>query len=162
MDGRLKVAGHAVHPMLIPLPLGISSAHRSSTSCTSSRRPAVRDRVILQAGLAAIGGVAASRPEPSTSRTFRRHPARSVWARLCDRQRCRQGLSALSAFLRYRPDDDEPSALAPTLTFAAAALSLVTGWPGGEFIERLGVGVDSDAHHDASISLTRRAAGACS
>ena len=63
-------------------------------------------------------------------------------------------LFALSAFLRYRADDYEPSTSALTLTFAGAAASFLTGWLGGELVERLGVGVDSDAHLDASSSLT--------
>ena len=63
-------------------------------------------------------------------------------------------LFALSAFLRYRADDYQPSALALALTFAGAAASFLTGWLGGELVERLGVGVDSDAHLDASSSLT--------
>jgi len=62
-------------------------------------------------------------------------------------------LFALSAFLRYRPDEYEPSALALTLTFAGAAASIVTGWLGGELVERLGVGVDANAHLDATSSL---------
>jgi NAD(P)H-nitrite reductase large subunit len=40
-----------------------------------------------------------------------------------------------------------------TLTFAGAAASFVTGWLGGELVERLGVGVDADAHLDATSSL---------
>jgi uncharacterized membrane protein len=62
-------------------------------------------------------------------------------------------LFALSAFLRYRADAYEPSALALALTFAGAAASVVTGWLGGELVERLGVGVDTDAHLDATSSL---------
>lgn len=62
-------------------------------------------------------------------------------------------LFAVSWLLRLGPDDHRPSAIALALAFAGAGLSIVTGWLGGELVERLGVGVDSDAHLDASSSL---------
>jgi uncharacterized membrane protein len=37
-------------------------------------------------------------------------------------------------------------------------LALVTGWLGGELVERLGVGVDEGAHLDAPNSLFGRPA----
>ena len=43
----------------------------------------------------------------------------------------------------------------PTLTVAVA---LVTGWLGGELVERLRVGVDEGAHLDAPNSLSGRQA----
>jgi uncharacterized membrane protein len=49
-----------------------------------------------------------------------------------------------------------PDALALTLSFAAGALALVTGWLGGELVDRLAVGVDDGAHVDAPSSLTTR------
>jgi uncharacterized membrane protein len=52
-----------------------------------------------------------------------------------------------------------PGARALTLSFAAGALALFTGWLGGELVDRLAVGVDDGAHLDASSSLTRRRVG---
>ena len=49
-----------------------------------------------------------------------------------------------------------PEALALALSFAAGALALVTGWLGGELVDRLAVGVDEGAHVDAPNSLSRR------
>jgi uncharacterized membrane protein len=49
-----------------------------------------------------------------------------------------------------------PEALALALSFAAGALALVTGWLGGELVDRLAVGVDEGAHADAPSSLTTR------
>jgi uncharacterized membrane protein len=51
-----------------------------------------------------------------------------------------------------------PSTLALACSFAGAALSLVTGWLGGELVDRLAVGVDEGAHVDAPSSLTHRRA----
>ena len=49
--------------------------------------------------------------------------------------------------------------LAVILSLVGFLLALVTGWLGGELVDRLGVGVDDDAHIDAPSSLrTRRAA----
>lgn len=49
-----------------------------------------------------------------------------------------------------------PEALALTLSFAAGALALFTGWLGGELVDRLAVGVDEGAHVDAPSSLSTR------
>jgi uncharacterized membrane protein len=49
-----------------------------------------------------------------------------------------------------------PRAVALTLSFAGGGLALVTGWLGGELVDRLGVGVDDGAHVDAPSSLTKR------
>lgn len=61
-------------------------------------------------------------------------------------------LFAASWILR-RPTPDHPGTIALTLSFAAAGLALVTGWLGGELVDRLGVGVDDGAHLDAPSSL---------
>jgi uncharacterized membrane protein len=51
-----------------------------------------------------------------------------------------------------------PDPLALGLAFAGFALSLATGWLGGELVDRLAVGVDEGAHLDAPSSLTTRRA----
>ena len=42
--------------------------------------------------------------------------------------------------------------------FLGFFLALVTGWLGGELVDRLGVGVDEGAHVNAPSSLTHRRA----
>jgi uncharacterized membrane protein len=49
-----------------------------------------------------------------------------------------------------------PETLALALSFAAGGLALVTGWLGGELVDRLAVGVDEGAHPDAPSSLKTR------
>jgi len=44
------------------------------------------------------------------------------------------------------------------LSLLGVLLALVTGWLGGELVERLGVGVDSGAHVDSPSSLSQRPA----
>ena len=57
------------------------------------------------------------------------------------------------AFRRDAPQD--PTTAAFVLSLAGAALSVVTGWLGGELVDRLGVGVHDGAHLDAPSSLSK-------
>lgn len=52
-------------------------------------------------------------------------------------------------------DPSAPGVLAYLLSIAGVGLALVTGWLGGELVDRLGVGVYEDAHLDAPSSLER-------
>ena len=92
------------------------------------------------------------------------------WAKIPDGTRARRvglahgvgnvavlALFAASWFLR-RDDPRAPETVALVLSFAGAGLSLVTGWMGGELVDRLAVGVDEGAHVDAPSSLSGRPA----
>jgi uncharacterized membrane protein len=60
---------------------------------------------------------------------------------------------AASWWLR-RDNPAQPEILAIVLSAAAAGLATITGWLGGELVDRLGVGVDDGAHLDAPSSLS--------
>ena len=62
-------------------------------------------------------------------------------------------LFAGSAWLRW-DSPQAPIALALMLSFGGLVLALITGWLGGELVDRLGVGVDEGAHVNAPSSLT--------
>ena len=66
-------------------------------------------------------------------------------------------LFAVSWWLR-RPQPDSPSGAALGYSFVAVAIALVTGWLGGELVDRLGVGVDRGANLNAPNSLSKRPA----
>jgi uncharacterized membrane protein len=66
-------------------------------------------------------------------------------------------LFIVSWFLR-RGNPATPSSLAYLCSFVGVALALVTGWLGGELVDRLGVGVDEGAHVNAPSSLSGRPA----
>lgn len=67
-------------------------------------------------------------------------------------------LFAASAWMRWDVPQS-PAVFAVTLSLLGLILALITGWLGGELVDRLGVGVDDGAHVDAPSSLrTRRAA----
>jgi len=46
-----------------------------------------------------------------------------------------------------------PQQVALALSFVAGGSALITGWLGGELVDRLAVGVDEGAHLDAPSSL---------
>jgi hypothetical protein len=52
-----------------------------------------------------------------------------------------------------------PPVPALALAFVAGGLAMVTGWLGGELVDRLAIGVDDGAHLDAPSSLSRRRVG---
>jgi uncharacterized membrane protein len=61
-------------------------------------------------------------------------------------------LFAASWYLR-QPDTANPTSAAYALGFVGFALSGVTGWLGGELVDRLGVGVHDGANLDAPSSI---------
>ncbi|HYH47655.1 MAG TPA: DUF2231 domain-containing protein, partial [Thermoanaerobaculia bacterium] len=63
-----------------------------------------------------------------------------------------------ASWLLRRDAPELPEGTAIALSAVAVALSLVTGWLGGELVDRLGVGVDDGAHLDAPSSLSGRPA----
>ena len=63
-------------------------------------------------------------------------------------------LFALSWWLRYGNTAHTPSTTAFILALLGIGIGAVTGWLGGEMVDRLGVGVDPGAHLDAPSSLS--------
>jgi uncharacterized membrane protein len=66
-------------------------------------------------------------------------------------------LFATSWLLRYDVPA-QPAAAPLVLSCLAVMLALVTGWLGGELVDRLAVGVDDGAHLNAPSSLSQRPA----
>jgi len=64
-------------------------------------------------------------------------------------------LFAMSWLLRANAGGWHPTNAALVFSFAGFVLAGVTGWLGGELVERLGVGVDDGANIDAPSSLSR-------
>lgn len=161
MESKVKVAGHAVHPMLIVFPLGLlatAAIFDIITLVTSDSKWSTMAWYLIAAGiigglLAAIFGLIDWLAVPSNTRA----KAIGLW---------HGGLNvlvvllfALSWLLR-RSDPATPGGLALTLSFSAVALALIAGWLGGELVERLGVGVDKGANLNAPNSLSENKAAA--
>jgi uncharacterized membrane protein len=159
MESRAKLFGHPIHPMLIPFPLGLLATslvfdviHR----LTGNESWAEVAYWMIVAGI--IGGLAAA-------------PFGWIdWFAIPDGTRAKSiglwhgvgnvvvlALFVVSWFLR-RDAPAEPGVLAFVLSLAGVALAVVTGWLGGELVDRLGVGVDRGANLDAPSSLSNRPA----
>lgn len=157
MEARAKLLGHPIHQMLIVFPLGLLAtsfffdlihvfAHVEGMAIASFW--------MIAAGI--IGGLAAA--------VF----GLIDWLAIPDGTRAKAvgmwhgggnvvvvGLFAASWLLR-RPTPAAPPLAPIVLSAIAVALALVTGWLGGELVDRLGVGVDEAAHLNAPSSLRGR------
>jgi uncharacterized membrane protein len=161
MESRVKLLGHPVHPMLVVFPLGLFvAAAVFDVVYLITGAPHWRDVVFwtITAGLvggagAALTGAIEWRAIPRGTRAKRValwHGFGNLIVML---------LFLVRWFLGLEPPPT-PSPIATALSVLGAALLLVTAWLGGELVNRLGVGVDDDAHLDAPSSLRRRPSGA--
>lgn len=159
MESRAKLFGHPVHQMLIVFPLGVLA-----TSLFFDIIALVTDReglfqaawYMIAAGLisgliAAVFGLIDFLAIPSGTRAKRvgaMHGGGNVIVVV---------LFAASWFLR-RGHATDPGTLAIILSALGFSLAGVTGWLGGELVDRLGVGVDEGANLDAPSSITHASA----
>ncbi len=159
MESRAKIFGHAIHPVLIVFPLGLLSTaviFDVIYLMTGSGRWADIAFWMIAAGI--IGGLAAALfgmidllaipPGTRAQAIGLWHGGGNVIVMI---------LFGVSWLLR-RNAPTEPETIAIILSFAGAGLSGLTGWLGGELVERLGVGVDDGAHLNSPSSLSGRAA----
>jgi uncharacterized membrane protein len=155
MESRIKLLGHPVHPMLITVPAGlfivaavldIVDAFVAATwiSTVTYWNIAIG---IVAAVVAAIFGAADWTNIPRYTRAKKIGAIHGLG-----------NLAAVSLFfvaIMLRMDElrRAPSTTALALEVIAFALLGVSGWLGGELVDRLGVGVDKGAHLDAPSSL---------
>jgi uncharacterized membrane protein len=163
MESRAKLFGHAIHQMLIPFPLGLlATAVVFDLVYLIWGVPAVPvvSFYVITAGI--IGGLLAAPfgwidwfAIPSATRAKSiglMHGLGNVVVLL---------LFLGSWWIRYSHPAGNyhiPGTTALILSFAGAGLATVTGWLGGELVDRLGVAVDNGAHLDAPSSLSGRPA----
>lgn len=160
MQSRARAAGHAIHPMLIVFPLGLlATAVVFDILYLITDKPGFPIAAAYAIAAGVIGGLAAALPGlidwiavPAGTRAKRV----GAWHGLGNMVVL--VLFAVSWLARSGADGWEPGGLALTLGFAGAALSGLTGWLGGELVERLGVSVDDGAHLDAPNSLSGKPA----
>jgi uncharacterized membrane protein len=159
MESKAKFLGHPIHPMLIVFPLGLLATAVAFDIVGLSTGDGSWFGIsfwMIAAGiigglLAAVFGLVDWWAIPSGTRAKRIglwHGVGNVVVVL---------LFITSWFIR-RPAPSQPSTGALVLGFVAVVLALVTGWLGGELVDRLGVGVDRGAHLDAPNSLSGRPA----
>jgi uncharacterized membrane protein len=158
-ESRAKVLGHPVHQMLIVFPLGLLATaviFDVLYLITDDRTMATTAFWMLVAGI--IGGFLAAPfgwldwvaiPHGTRAkRVGRWHGGGNVVVLLL----------FIGSWLLWREEPSTPSVGAQVLAILGAGIALVTGWLGGELVDRLGVGVDQGAHANAPNSLSGRPA----
>lgn len=159
MHAKAKIFGHPIHPMLIVFPLGLlatSLVFDIVYQATGNVRWADISYVMIASGiigglLAAIFGLIDWLAIPGETRAKRIGALHGIGNVVV------VALFAISWLLRYG-NAGVPGGGAFVLSIAGVALALVTGWLGGELVDRLAVGVDDGAHLDAPSSLSGRPA----
>lgn len=159
MDARAKLLGHPIHQMLIVFPLGLlATSFFFDIAYLITRRPDLETVAfwMIAAGvvfglIAAVFGLIDWLAIPKNTRAR----AIGVWHGLGNVVVTL--LFAVSWFTRNAaPTNPPPTAF--FLSGVAVCIALVTGWLGGELVDRLGVGVDDGAHLNAPSSLSGRPA----
>ena len=157
METRFKLFGHAVHPMLIVLPLGLLSigvlfdiAYLVTANGDFAFAAYWNIAVGILGGLAAaLFGLIDWLALPSGTRAKwvgLWHGAGNVVI---------VGLFIVSWFMRGPDVVYAPDLLPFILGLVGVLMALVTAWLGGELVYRLRVGVDDDAQLNASNSIAR-------
>lgn len=161
MDSRAKLFGHPIHQMLIVFPLGLLATALAFDIVSLVTGTGYWSEIafwMIVAGL--VGGLLAA---PFGFIDWLAVPSRTRAKRIG----ALHGLGNLVVVALYgasavmRMDaPGQPETLALASAFAGGALALVTGWLGGELVDRLAVGVDDGANVNAPSSLrTRHARG---
>jgi uncharacterized membrane protein len=159
MESKAQFLGHPLHPMLIVFPLGLLASAAIFDAIyllTGTITMAIVAYWMVVAGI--VGGLVAA-------------PFSLIdWLAIPTGTRAKSigmiyGVGNVIVLLLFtgswllRLDMPEmPGTLACILSFAGAGLALVTGWLGGELVDRLGVGVDEGANLNASNSLFKDSA----
>jgi uncharacterized membrane protein len=157
MRSRARVAGHAIHPILIAFPLGLfSTAVLFDVFYLITDKSSFATAAAYTMGVGAISGPIAGAfgwidwwKIPANTRAKRVgliHGVGNVVINL---------LFLGSWLLRAGETAWQPTAFAMVLSFAGIAFLGYTGWLGGELVERLGISVEDDANVNAPSSLAR-------
>jgi uncharacterized membrane protein len=155
MESRARALGHAIHPMLIVFPLGLLATavvFDILGLITDEANFHVAAAYTIAAGV--IGGLVAAVfglidwlaiPGGTRAKWIGTvHGIGNVVVVL---------LFAVSWLIRANADAWDANGAAITLSILGLVLAAVTGWLGGELVERLGVGVHEGAGLDAPSSL---------
>lgn len=159
MSSGAKLFGHPIHQMLIVFPLGLLATAVIFDVIRVAGGPdalGTASYYMIAAGviaglIAAVFGLIDWLAIPARTR------AKSVGAWHALGNVVVVLLFAASWWLRTG-EPTTPPGVAVILAVLGAGLALVTGWLGGELVDRLGIGVDEGAHPDAPSSLSGRPA----
>ena len=164
MESRAKILGHPIHQMLIPFPFGLLAT------------AVVFDIIYLIWGIPTMATVSYWMIAAGVVGGFIAAPFGLIdWFAIPQGTRAKtvglvHGLGNVVVLLLFigswwlrhgasaEPTVYMPGTLALVLSFAGFALAGLTGWLGGELVDRHAVGVDDGAHLDAPHSLSGRPA----
>jgi uncharacterized membrane protein len=155
MESHAKVLGHPIHPMLVVFPLGLLAASLGFDAgflSTNNAQFAIVSFWIIGAGilgglLAAVFGAIDWWAIPRNTRAWAIATFHGIGNLIVVL------LFFANWFLRLHLPGNQPQTTEIVLSCIAVALALVTGWLGGELVDRLGVGVDDGANLNAPNSL---------
>jgi uncharacterized membrane protein len=161
MESRAKLFGHPIHQMLVAFPLGLLAtavAFDVIHLITANGYWSELAFWMIAAGvitglLAAPFGFIDWLAIPSGTRAKRIGALHGIGNVIVV-------LLYAASWLMRSDMPSQPGTPGYLLSFAGAGLALITGWLGGELVDRLSVGVDDGAHVDAPSSLTTRRARA--
>lgn len=154
MESKAKIAGHAIHPMMIVFPLGLLAmavVFDVITVATHISKFSEAAFFMIGAGiatglLAAVFGLIDWTAIPKGTRAKRV----GLWHAIGNVVVL--ALFAGSFLLRWS-SPSAPPITAMMLSLAGVGIAMITGWLGGELVERLGMGVDPHANLNAPSSL---------
>ncbi len=160
MESRARLAGHAIHPMLIVFPLGLFAiALVFDIIYFITGNPVFATASFWDIAGGVIGGLVAA--------LF----GLWDWLGVAGGTRARSiglyhgvgnvvvvVLFIVSWILRSANSSHLPNGVPIVLEVIGVLIALVTGWLGGELVQRLGVGVYPGANLDASSSLSGKPA----
>lgn len=157
-DGA-KLLGHPIHQMLIPFPLGVlgmSFFFDIGWLISKSGSIGIVSYWMIFGGviaglIAAVFGFIDWLAIPSGTRA----KFIGAWHGIGN---VGVVLLFIGSWLLRRSDPEVPPIAAIVLSAIAVCTALVTGWLGGELVDRLAIGVDEGAHADAPSSLSGRPA----
>ena len=159
MEARVKFLGHPLHQMLVVMPLGLLSG--AMIFDAAHLVFGGEQWALIAYWLIIVGVVSGLGAALFGFLDFTRIPdgtrARRV-ARLHGLGNVVMVLLFVASWLLRRDTILDPPLLASLLCFAGAGLAGLTGWLGGELVDRMGVGVEDGAHLNAPSSLSGRPA----
>jgi uncharacterized membrane protein len=159
MESKAKFLGHPIHQMLIPFPLGVlGMSFIFDVISLIAGRSALFMAVyyMIAAGvvsglLAAVFGLIDFLAIPQGTRAKRIGALHGIGNVVVV-------VLFAGSWLVRGGDPTSPPILAIALSAAGMLLAGLTGWLGGELVDRLSIGVDDGAHVNAPSSLFGRPA----
>lgn len=156
MRSHARVFGHPIHQMLVPIPLGLfvvgSALDLVQRFTDVEWIPTVSFWNLVIGVVAALVAVIfgaidlVAIPEGTRAKYIGgMHAVGNIVVVAC---------YSVALFMRQENRFNPPTTLALGLELGALMLLGLTGWLGGELVDRLGVGVDDGANVDAPSSLT--------